>query len=266
MSNPAWEHANAWITFETDMNRVLAPVTDLLLDHAGGVSGAQVLDIGCGTGAVSFAFADAGAVVTASDVSESFLAHIDPDPRVTTLLADAQTAAWPGLHDLVISRFGVMFFNDPAAAFVNMAKALKPGGRMLFATWGPYRENPWFHTPNAAAADFFKVEAVAPPPHASGPFGLSDKAWALEMIKNPLLTEVACTNVDLYLSHPDGVYAAADLTTRIGFPARLLRERSGDGETRLGLTRRVADELSEYAENGQMRIPARLYLYSAKRA
>ena len=264
MSNPAWEHANAWITFEADMNRVLSPVTDLLLDHAGDVSGAQVLDIGCGTGAVSFAFADAGAAVTASDVSESFLAHIDGDPRVTTLLADAQTAAWPHVYDLVVSRFGVMFFNDPAAAFENMAKALKPGGRIVFATWGPFQENPWFHVPNAAAADFFNAEVVAPAPHASGPFGLSDKAWALEKMQTPLLTELVCTTFDLHLSH--GLNAAADLTTRIGFPARLLREHGGDEATRLALAQRIADALSDYSEDGQMRIPARLYFYSAKRA
>ncbi|MEO1026085.1 MAG: methyltransferase domain-containing protein [Pseudomonadota bacterium] len=264
MSNPAWEHANAWIAFEADMNRVLAPVTDVLLDRAGEVSGKQVLDIGCGTGALSFALADAGAIVTASDVSESFLASIT-DPRVKTLLADAQTAEWPHLFDLVVSRFGVMLFNDPAAAFANMAKALKSGARMLFATWGPYEENPWFNLPNAAAAGFFKTEAVTPNPHASGPFGLSDKGWALKRMQSPLLTDVACETVDLHLSHPDGVGAAADLTTRIGFPAGMLRENGGDENARLELAQHVAEALSPYVENGETRIPARLYLYSAKR-
>lgn len=262
-----WEHANAWITYEADMNRILDPATDLLMDRAGDVRGKHVLDIGCGTGAVTARFADAGALVTASDVSEDFLSYVSDNagPRVETHHADAQTATWPRLFDLAVSRFGVMFFADPKAAFRNIAQALKPGGRLVFVAWAAYDDNPWFHVPDAAACRLFCTSLSSPDPHATGPFGLSDREWALRQMANDELMDLQCDTVEVHLSHPEGVQTAAALLTRIGFVARQLRERSADEETRLEAVNAVAEALSVFDLNGLMQVPAALHVYSARR-
>ena len=113
--------------------------------------GESVLEIGCGTGAVTLPLAEAvgrhGRVV-AVDISEPMLGvarrRVDECnlSNVTLLLGDAQVLEFErAAFDVVTSRMGVMFFADPVAAFRNIGRALKPGGRLVFACWAPLAEN-----------------------------------------------------------------------------------------------------------------------------
>jgi SAM-dependent methyltransferase len=121
----------------------------LLLARLGDIAGHSVLEIGCGTGAMTLPIATAvgehGRVV-AVDISEPMLGAARERVaerglrNVTLLLGDAQVFDFePAAFDLATSRMGVMFFADPAAAFRNIAGALKPGGRFVFACWAPRR-------------------------------------------------------------------------------------------------------------------------------
>src|SRR5215467_1886313 len=123
----------------------------LLLARLGLTGGESVLEIGCGTGALTLPLAAAvgehGRVV-AVDISEPMLGAARQRVaehglrNVTLLLGDAQVFAFePAAFDLATSRMGVMFFADPVAAFRNIAGALKPGGRLVFACWAPLAEN-----------------------------------------------------------------------------------------------------------------------------
>ena len=123
----------------------------LLLDCLRLTGGESVLEIGCGTGAVTLPLAEAvgehGRVV-AVDISEPMLGvarqRVDESGmhNVTLLLGDAQVMALePAAFDVATSRMGVMFFADPVAAFRNIGGALKPGGRLVFACWAPLAEN-----------------------------------------------------------------------------------------------------------------------------
>lgn len=258
----------SWITHETDMDRLLAPVARLLLERAGDVRGRDVLDVGCGTGAVSLVFSDAGARVLASDISKPLLARTATRAagQLETVLADAQTADWPRPFDLAVSRFGVMFFADPAQAFANIARALKPGGQWLFAAWGPFYENPWWHMPQAIAADHMKISPSRSDPRAPGPMGLSDREWSLRQMRVPGLSDVDCETVDLTLDYPDGAAAAGALATRVGPAARVLRLEDASETDRTEVARLIAEELAGYETEGTVRIPARLHLYSARKA
>ena len=90
--------------------------------------------------------------------------------------ADAQTHAFPPASvDLVFSRFGVMFFADPDAAFANLARALRPGGRIAFLCWQSVMQNPWVNVPMAALMKHVPP-AAPPPPNAPGPFAFADPA------------------------------------------------------------------------------------------
>ncbi len=140
-----------WVGLEGFVERRVGAVNDLLLRHSAVDAGEQVLEIGCGTGAftvpLSEAVGDRGQVVGA-DISDAMLAgarkRIAESGRrnVSLMQADAQTHEFePGRFDLIASRFGVMFFSDPAAAFTNLRSAARPAGRLCFACWGPLAEN-----------------------------------------------------------------------------------------------------------------------------
>ena len=169
-----------WVRNQAAMDASLADATAALLPLADIRAGERVLDIGCGSGEVSLLAADAvgpGGTVTGVDISKPLLAlarqRAEGRGNVRFLEADAALHSFAPDHDLLISRFGVMFFDDPTAAFANLRRALKPGGRLAFVCWRPMAENEY------AAMPFAVAQPLMPPlppadPHAPGPFALSD--------------------------------------------------------------------------------------------
>jgi SAM-dependent methyltransferase len=158
-------------------------VTAFVLDAAAPLAGERVLDVGCGGGKLTLAAAQAvgaqGAVVGA-DLSESISALARRRAQeasagnVTICLLDMQTEKVPGgPFDVVVSQFGVMFFDEPVAAFANIRAQLRPGGRIAFVCWQSMERNPWFVFPAIAA---FVPPPPAPEPGKSptGPFTLAD--------------------------------------------------------------------------------------------
>jgi SAM-dependent methyltransferase len=140
-----------------------------------------VLDIGCGCGQMSLSAARAArsGSLLGVDLSHAMLAVATKRAEKAGLAharferADAQVHPFvPESFDVAISRFGVMFFDDPVAAFSNIGRALRPGGRVAFATWQGLSENEWITAlRNALAAG---RDLPSPPPSAPGPFGLAD--------------------------------------------------------------------------------------------
>jgi len=158
----AWngESGERWVANAARRDAVLAPIGDLLAQRAAVGRGERVLDVGCGCGATTLAAAAAtgptGAVVGA-DLSEPMLevAHARAAglAHVELRRLDAQTDPLGGPYDVAISRFGTMFFDDPTAAFTNVARHLVPGGRMCLVTWQPIGANEWLAAPGAALVE-----------------------------------------------------------------------------------------------------------------
>ena len=151
-----------WIDNQGRYDRMHAPFTALILGAAALQPGQQVLDVGCGCGGTTLAAARLVAPGQAAglDLSGPMLARARADAEAAGLAnavfeqGDAQVQPLePASFDAVISRFGVMFFADPVAAFANIRSATRPGGRLVFVCWQPRAANEWLLVPGAALAE-----------------------------------------------------------------------------------------------------------------
>ena len=249
-------------------------VAAILLKAAAAKPGERLLDVGCGTGATLLPFAEAvapGGHATGVDISQPMLdvarrrvaeRRLD---NVELLLADAQVHEFaPASFDLVTSRFGVMFFAGPAAAFRNLCRAVKPGGRLCMAVWAPMAENAHMRIPFEIA-----VKHVGPPapvsPHAPGPLAFSDRDYLHGILDGAGFASIAITPTPFHMAGV-GAEAVAEQAGAMGPSGRLLDEKQADAATR----RRVIDEtkaaLAAYATaNGEVRLPGTFLLVTARR-
>src|SRR3954452_15079730 len=179
------EGGPTWVQHEERHDAMLAPFEELLEMAADPSPGEHVLDVGCGFGTTTVAMARAVGAdgrVMALDLSDAMLARTGERAaeaglgNVIVRQADAQTERLPAGHfHLVVSRFGVMFFDDPAAAFANLARALVPQGRLAFVCWQALAANEWMARPLAAIDAALASDAPpARPSHAPGPFAFGD--------------------------------------------------------------------------------------------
>jgi SAM-dependent methyltransferase len=176
----AGEH---WVAQADRYDRINAAFGERIVDALQPRPGEQVLDIGCGNGALSLAIASLVApngMVRGLDISGPMLAtarrraeHAGLD-NVTFDKGDAQVHPLPdATFDGAVSRFGVMFFDDPAAAFANIAGALRSGGRLVFTCWQELGRNEWLMVPVGAALAHVPMPDVGAPGEP-GPFSLAD--------------------------------------------------------------------------------------------
>lgn len=162
-----------WVLERERHASVREPLMPHLWAAAAIAPGERVLDVGCGCGDSSVHAASLGAVVTGIDFSATMLAEARPVSNVEYLLADAQSHPLPEAgFDVVISSFGVMFFDDPAAAFANFHRALRPVGRLAFLCWQAQSGNDLFAIPLRALG--------SPIDDAANPF--ADPAWVTDLL------------------------------------------------------------------------------------
>ncbi len=235
------EAGSRWVEMADRLDAHVGALGEAVMDAAELRPGERVLDVGCGCGSTSLALAtrvgSAGRVLGVG-LSSEMLALAERRAReagATQLgfrLADAQTEAFEaGQFDLAFSRFGVMFFADPAAAFANLRRALAPGGRLAFACWQGLAANPWVKVPMAAIASH--VELPAPPePGEPGPFSLGDPERLRGLLQAGGFTEIQIEGLEssIVLGGGGAVDEAVDFLLRIGPAARALA--GVEGETR----------------------------------
>ncbi len=261
-----------WIACHDALDQRFAPLTEALIARARVRSGACVVEVGCGTGATTLQLAGAVGAhgsVLAIDLSEPLLAVArrrlmqGGHANVRLVRGDAQVHRFErACYDLVVSRFGVMFFDDPVGAFRNLARALQPGGRLAFVCWGPLEDHPWFALPLQDG-----IERLGPPEprprRAPGPLALSEPDYTREILSAAGFTDPQIDQVRSWLPGAASAREEAALACQIGLLARLLRERDADGATRQLLVEELEDRLAPYLTADGIRLPALLHLVTA---
>ena len=264
-----------WVTHDTELDNLHAPVAERLLERAGLKPGDRVLDIGCGAGATCVAAAsrvgrDGG--VFGVDVSSPLLLRaarrIEAHGLSNVELAQADAQSHPfksESFDVVIARFGMMFFSDPVAAFRNVSEALRPGAPMVFAAWAGAEFNPWFSIPKQVTET--RV-GTAPPslPGAPGPMAFSDAPRVIALLAAAGLSDVSAERTDLELVLPGGAAAAARLAVYVGPAARILRIKEATQSDRKDVVEALVHAFEDYGTADEFRIPASVYLFSARAA
>ena len=192
---PDWtRHGAGWVAQDAVFDRVFAPVTTAIVEAAD-LTG-DVLDIGCGTGTLMEAAVAAGARAVGVDVSPAMVeAARARVPRADAIVADAQTADLTALADggfaRIVSRFGVMFFPDPVAAFANIRRAAAPDGAMTFMCWQAGRLNPMFTLGTRTLIGALDEKPARPAPGAPGPVAFADADYLRTVLVDAGWSDVA---------------------------------------------------------------------------
>jgi SAM-dependent methyltransferase len=263
-----------WIGLGGLVERRNLTFNDLLLERSAVALDESVLEIGCGTGATTIPLAEAvgprGRVVGV-DISEPMLAGARQRlaesglGNISLVQADAQVRRLEaGRFDLIVSRFGVMFFADPVAAFSNLLPAARPGGRLCFVCWGPLEENRHWMIPYEVALRHLGAPAPTPP-HAPGPLAFSDRDYVRSILERAGFADVVIDRKtpDIIGSTPE---EEAEYACVMGPPARLIDEKKPDQAVRATIRQEMADAFAAYARGGPMLLPSTVFLVTARRS
>lgn len=211
------ETGQFWAAHEDHYDAMLDRLTVHLIAAANISATDHVLDVGCGCGATTRTAAERAlnGRVLGVDVSEPMLerarARSGALPNVAFERADAQVRVFPaGAFDVVISRFGVMFFDDPPAAFGNLAMALRPGGRLVFLCWQELARNEQRVVPLRAIAAHVAVSGSTT--DGPGPFSLADPERVRELLAGAGLSDLAIQSVEEPVLVGADADAAAEFT------------------------------------------------------
>ena len=219
-----------WARLQAALDIQIEPLDRAVIAALAPAPGEHVIDVGCGCGESTLALADAvgpSGLALGVDISEPMLAvareRAGGRAQVRFQNADAQVHAFgQGRFDMIHSRFGVMFFEDPTAAFANLRRALRPGGRLAFLCWRTPAENPVMTAPMAAAQPFLPPPEP-PTPGAPGPFAFADPERVRAILSGAGFADIAIAPQDM----PAGGNTreeTLELSLRVGPLGRMLRE------------------------------------------
>lgn len=257
-----------WADAQGPLDRQLAPLGARGIAALAPKSGERVLDIGCGAGASSLAIGEAvgsGGEVLGVDISAPLLdlarRRAEGHANLRFQQADAQTAALtPAAFDAAFSRFGVMFFADPAAAFANIRTALKPQGRLAFVCWRRPDESPIMTLPMQAALPHLPEPPTPPTPGAPGPFAFADPERVRSVLSAAGFQDIAVTPYDEKVGAGD-LATVVDLSFRIGPLGAILRERP---DLRPSIEGAVRAALAEHDGPGGVKLNAAVWIVTAR--
>lgn len=264
-----------WAQKDDMMSAMLQPIAADLLRHADLGACRRVVDVGCGGGSETLMLARTlaeGAEVVGVDISAPLLAVArarfaaapEPGRHLELVEADAATHAFKDREfDGLFSRFGVMFFDDPAAAFGNLRRALQPGAPLAFSCWQALDQNPWVAVPLAAALQHVPAPE-RPDPHAPGPFAFADADRVRGILEASGFTDVEIAHHTVNMCWTAGLdlQTSARELVNIGPVGRLLAD--ADDTTRDQVHAAAIDALAPYYRDRQLCLPGAVWFVTAR--
>ena len=194
----------AWFANHDIFKAVFRPVSSAVIAAAEPLEGHVVLDVGCGTGGLSRLVADRGGSPVGADISAAMIdgaRQLYPELRfeVVDVQVDDLIALAPGGFDRVISEFGVMFFDDPVAAFANVVTATRPHGAMAFACWRSLEENRMFSLGTHLLIERMPEPPPRPGPNQPGPTMFADDAYLASVLTSAGWVDLDIAPLDIDL-------------------------------------------------------------------
>jgi len=257
-----------WVAMQDLIDRLYRPFEDLLVDDVATVSRGAVLDVGCGTGGTTVAVArrlGLDSRCTGVDISEPMIAaaraRVERDGTPARfIVADAQAYPFePASVDTIMSRFGVMFFDDPVRAFANLRRAATDDGSLRCITWRSAAENPFMTAAERAAAPLLPD---LPPRRPDGPgqFAFADEGRVHRILQESGWVDCEIRPIDLECTLPE-----KDLVTylsRLGPVGLILQD--ADDRTRARVIEAVRPAFDPYVHGADVRFTAACWLVGAR--
>lgn len=267
--------AKRWVDLGEQMDAMLRPLGLAAMDRAAPAPGHQVLDVGCGCGETTMDLARRvapGGSVTGIDISSVMLSRAAARAKpgggadVSFKNADAETHRFEdAAFDHIFSRFGVMFFQNPTAAFANLRRALRPAGRFTFICWRKPQDNPWVAVPLSVAKRHVEWPE-APPADGPGEFGFADRA-RFEAALNGAGFQIEAVDpldIEVIVAGGGGVDAVIEFFMQQGPAARVMGEAT-DAQ-RAAVKSDLKETLAPYVTPQGVRMATGTWLVSAKAA
>jgi ubiquinone/menaquinone biosynthesis C-methylase UbiE len=258
----------AWVEAQELLDQMFKPLEDLLVGAVSSGAGRQVLDVGCGTGSTTLSVArllGAKGRCMGIDISEPMItaARARAEREGTPagfILANAQDHAFEAASfDMIISRFGVMFFDDFVRAFANLRRAAKEHAELRFVAWRSASENPFMTTAERAAAPLLP-NIPARRPDAPGQFAFADQRRVSRILEESGWAEIDIRPIDVACTLPDKEQVR--YMARFGPVGQVLHE--ADDQTRTQVIETVRAAFEPYVRGAAVRFTAACWLVSAR--
>lgn len=264
-----------WVQYQEELDAMINDIGQDALARAQVQEGERVLDVGCGCGTTTMEMArrvGPSGAVTGVDISAPMIELAQSRAAQAGLtnvqfqVADAEAHSFKdGSIDLLFSRFGIMFFGNPVAAFTNLASALKPGGRLTFACWRQPEDNLWLVLPSKAAGAYVELPP-RPEPDQPSPFAFANPDRVTSILSDAGFTDISLEQRDgnLKIGGPNTLAAAVNFAINMGPAAVACAE--ADAATVEKVAGAIRETLEPFYTGSAVEMPSSVWIVTATKA